>query len=107
VTDGSEEPQVVGSQFMQLGRWWWAIRIVVPKVGVGVGGAADGQQPVSVMIEESARKLWRIMTDGSATDGQGPGVSHASSRSSTPRSSLQECPVQISHGRGRRTMAPS
>jgi hypothetical protein len=60
--------------------------------------AADGQQPVFVTIGEPARKPWRIMTADSAIDGHWPGVSHMSSQSSTERSSLRDCPVQISHG---------
>jgi hypothetical protein len=44
------------------------IQIVVPQVGVGVVGAAHGQQQVFVTTGEPARTPWRIMTSDLAID---------------------------------------
>jgi hypothetical protein len=63
--------------------------------------AADRQQPVSVTTGEPTRRLWRIMTADPAIDGHSPGILGSLPRSSTPRNSLQERLVQISHGGSR------
>jgi hypothetical protein len=68
--------------------------------------AADGQQPVFVTTGEPGRKPCRTMTADPATHGHLPEVSHASSRSSTPRSFLRKGIVQISHGGSQRFKSP-
>jgi hypothetical protein len=62
------DPLVAGSPVQATGNVRSAIRIVVPKAGVGVG-AADGQQPVFVTTGAHGQRPWRIMIARSAIEG--------------------------------------
>jgi hypothetical protein len=80
---GSCSRHDVGRRFrLRFQRSWWCI------------GAADGQQPVSVTTGESARKPWRIMTADPASTATDLAFLTCLPQSSTPRSSLQECPYR-------------